>query len=163
MSQGSRQEAMIRSCIEATGLILKDKLVSEAGQEAKVEAATAILGTTEQLWRRFPIKLPQKEAQKVIKVLDWFRDTHEAKLHAPEVLIALIMGLADKLERALKPKSGPQASRFLARALDGKYGVVVFLLQQIQLLYDTFDHQGKKTDLIVRGGELCDLLLAHEI
>lgn len=37
------------------------------------------------------------------------------------------------------------------------------LTQQIQALYDTFDRQVKKLDLLIKGGELADLILSKEI
>lgn len=165
MSYGSRQEAMIRSCIEGASIALSnelEKVEGEPSRSARIEAIGVIMGTVTQLWQRFPIQLPRREAEKVVAAIEWFRETHEAELQAPEILIALILGLGEQLKAALKPKQGPQAAQHLQRALAGKYGVVVFLLQQIQLLYDAFDCRGQEVEMIVRGGELCDLLLARQ-
>lgn len=151
MSRATRQEVLIRSLIEALCLTLKAKLLGQPRQKVKVVAVDQVLATIEALAYYCPLELEAREGEKVVEVLDWF---HVAQANSPhlqevETLVAMAMGLADKLVQVIR------------KGL--KAGLVGELNRQLQSLYDTFDRQGKKLDLMVAGADFCDKILAREI
>jgi hypothetical protein len=137
--------------IEALCLTLKARLVGQPRQKVKVEAADKVLEIIEDLARYCPVQLSSREAGAVIKTLDRFHQTQgqEPDLQQVEVLVALAMGLGDKLAQVIK------------KGL--KAGLVGEMNRQLQGLYDVFDRQGQKVALLTRGAEFCDQLLAKEI
>lgn len=151
MSRGTRQEVLIRSLIEALCLTLKTKLAGQPRQKPKVAAIGAIMDTIEGLSHYCPIDLEPREAQRVVAILDWFQQMQEADpdLQIPEVLIAMALGLADRLANVY--------------IFGMKSGLVAVLNQQVQGLYDTFDRQVKKLDRLSKGAALADLILSKEI
>ena len=62
--------------------------------------------------------------------------------------MAITLALADRLKLVTR---------------DNKQVIVARLNQEIQALYDTFDRQGAKMDLLVKGAEFADKILAREI
>lgn len=151
MSRATRQEVLIRSLIEALCLTIRDKLQGQPRQKPKVEAVGAILGTIEELSTTFPLRLNPRGARKVVDVLQWFHETQggDPEFQIPEVLTAMCLALANHLYEVLNKRE--------------KVEVVSRLAQQVQALYDTFDRQVKKLDLLIKGGELADQILAKEI
>lgn len=149
MSRATRQEVLIRSFIEALCLTLKDKLKDQPRQKPKVEACGAILGYLEGLIDYNPLTLEPREAAKVMRVLEWFRREQGVfeELQKPEVLTAMALALAERVSVVTRNK---------------KQVLWAHLTLQIQALYDTFDRQVQKVDLLVKGGELADQILAKE-
>lgn len=151
MSRATRQEVLIRSLIEALCLTLKAKLLGQPRQKGKVVAIDQVLTTIEALAFYCPLELEEREGQRVVGVLAWFHATQNSssRLQEVEVLVAMAMGLADKLVQVIR------------KGL--KSGLVGELNRQLQTLYDTFDRQGKKLDLLAAGADFCDQILTKEI
>jgi hypothetical protein len=150
MSQGTRQETLIRSLIEALCLTLEKYYQGQARQKPKLQAVDAIKASVEKLWKTYPIQLNLREANRVSQAIYWFADEERADpdLTRPHVVIAITMAMADRLKMVAKGAKKPLVAR---------------LNQEIQALYDTFDRQTAKTELLIKGAEFADKILAREI
>lgn len=150
MSRGTRQETLIRSLIEALCLTLEKHYRGQARQKPKLQAVAAIQASIEKLWKAYPIELHLREANRVSQAIYWFADEERADpdLTRPEVVISITLALADRLKVVTR---------------NGKQAMVSRLNQEIQALYDTFDRQGAKMDLLIKGAEFADKILAREI
>jgi len=150
MSRGTRQETLIRSLIEGLCLTLEKHYQGQTRQKPKLQAVAAIKANVEQLWKAYPLRLARYEGIRVIAVLKWFEATQECDpdFSRPEVVIGMALALADRLKVVTR---------------NGKQALVGRLNQEIQALYDTFDRQGSKLDLLIKGAGFADKILAREI
>lgn len=150
MSRGTRQETLIRSLIEALCLTLEKHYRGQTRQKPKLQAVAAIQSSIERLWKAYPMQLNLREANRVKQVIFWFADEErdDPDLTRPHVVISMVMALADRLKVVTK---------------NGKRVLVDRLNQEIQDLYDTFDRSGSRMDLLIKGAEFADKILAREI
>lgn len=150
MSRGTRQETLIRSLIEGLCLTLEKHYQGQLRQKPKLQAVATIQASVEKLWKIYPIQLNLREANRVNQAIFWFADEERVNpdLTRPQVVIAITMALADRLKVVTR---------------NGKQAMVGRLNQEIQALYDTFDRQGVKMDLLIKGAEFADKILAREI
>jgi hypothetical protein len=150
MSRGTRQETLIRSLIEGLCLTLEKHYQGQTRQKPKLQAVAAIQANIEELWKAYPLSLARREAVRVVSVLMWFKDTQEVDpdFSRPEVVISMVLALADRLKVVTR---------------EGKKAMMGRLNRKIQALYDTFDRQVAKTDMLIKGAEFADKILAREI
>lgn len=150
MSRGTRQEVLIRSLIEALCLTLEKHYRGQTRQKPKLQAVEAIQTSVEKLWKTYPIELNLREANRVSQAVYWFADEERADpdLTRPEVVISITLALVDRLKMVTR---------------DEKQVMVARLNQEIQALYDTFDRSGSRMDLLIKGAEFADKILAREI
>jgi len=151
MSRGTRQETLIRSLIEGLCLTLEKHYQGQPRQKPKLQAVNSIMEDLWTFWRVYPITLGRPEACRVQWVIEDFNTQHEGDpaWSCPEVLIALALALGDHLQKKVTSVV--------------KKSVVGQINQKIQALYDTFDRQAAKTELLIKGAEFADQILAREI
>ena len=150
MSRGTRQETLIRSLIEGLCLTLEKHYQGQTRQKPKLQAVEAIKASIEDLWKAYPIKLSRREAP------GWWH--HQVVCRLP------------RRETRFQPAGsgdqhgyGPGGSAQDGHQETSKQAMVGRLNQEIQALYDTFDRQGAKMDLLIKGAEFADKILAREI
>lgn len=150
MSRGTRQETLIRSLIEGLCLMLEKHYQGQTRQKPKLQAVEAIKASIEDLWKAYPMELSRRESARVVAIIKWFEITQEGDpdFSRPEVVISMVLALADRLKVVTR---------------NGKQAMVGRLNQEIQALYDTFDRQGSKLDLLIKGAGFADKILAREI
>jgi hypothetical protein len=150
MSQGSRQEVLIRSLMEGLCLTLTKHYGGQLRQKPKLQAIEVVYEDLMGLWRIYPIELSMKETSRVQRVIEWFDAQHEGDpaWGCPEALIAFTLALGDRLYKVTQGV---------------KHSMVGQINQKIQALYDTFDRQAAKIILMEAGGKMADQLLAREI
>ena len=150
MSRGTRQETLIRSLIEALCLTMEKHYQGQTRQKPKLQAVAAIQASVERLWKAYPIQLNLREANRVSQAIYWFADEERADpdLTRPHVVISMAMAMAERIKVVTK---------------DEKQAMVGRLTQEIQALYNTFDRSGSRMDLLIKGAEFADKILAREI
>jgi len=150
MSRASRSEVFSRALIEGLCLTLQKHYQNQTRQKPKLQAIQAIMASLEVYWQAFPIQLDPREGDRVVAAINWFDDlqSQDPDLSRPEVLIALVMALTERIKEVTQGLKRETAER---------------LAGEIQGLYDWFDQGGRKHEWICLGGNYADRILGREI
>jgi hypothetical protein len=154
MSAGSRQEVMIRSKAEALVRCLWKQTISAAeSDKPKKLAVERLYLDLESYWKKFPIQLSRKEANLCRIELTNF---HQEQLSQPdgcnpESVIAMLMTLVNHLAHSV------------AKNKNGKVTLLDRINKALMGLYDCFDIQGNKYDLMATGAQMAERFIGRAI